>query len=45
MYIPLVMVPMNVTDVESPASFKTPASDLDTFNFNWVTDVHASHRL
>ena len=32
----------NVTDVESPASFKTPASDLDTFNFNWVTDVHAS---
>ena len=33
---------MNVTDVKSPASFKTPASDIDTFNFNWVTDVHAS---
>ena len=33
---------MNVTSVESPASFKTPASNLDTFNFNWVTDVHAS---
>ena len=36
---------MNVTSVESPASFKTPASNLDTFNFNWVTDVHASNRL
>ncbi|MFJ5714062.1 metallophosphoesterase [Neobacillus sp. NPDC093127] len=33
---------MNVTSVESPASFKTPASNLDTFNFNWVTDVHAA---
>ena len=34
---------MNVTNVKSPASFKTPASNLDTFNFNWVTDVHAAH--
>ena len=34
---------MNVTNVKSPASFKTPASNLDTFNFNWVSDVHASH--
>ena len=33
---------MNVTSVKSPASFKTPASNLDTFNFNWVTDVHAA---
>ncbi|MFJ7729137.1 metallophosphoesterase [Neobacillus sp. NPDC097160] len=33
---------MNVTNVESPASFKTPDSNLDTFNFNWVTDVHAA---
>ncbi|WP_230503491.1 metallophosphoesterase [Sutcliffiella rhizosphaerae] len=33
---------MNVTDVKSPASFTTPESDVDTFNFNWVTDVHAS---
>ncbi|MDR7080142.1 putative phosphodiesterase [Neobacillus niacini] len=33
---------MNVTSVTSPASFKTPASNLDTFNFNWVTDVHAA---
>ncbi|MCD9024940.1 metallophosphoesterase [Cohnella silvisoli] len=32
----------NVTSVGSPASFKTPASNLDTFNFNWVTDVHAA---
>ena len=36
---------MNVTSVKSPASFKTPASNLDTFNFNWVTDVHASPRF
>ena len=35
---------MNVTDVEAPASFKTPASDIDTFNFNWVSDVHAAHK-
>lgn len=32
----------NVTSVASPASFKTPASNLDTFNFVWVTDVHAA---
>ena len=32
----------NVTSVKSPVSFKTPASNLDTFNFNWVTDVHAA---
>ena len=32
----------DVTSVESPASFTTPASNLDTFNFVWVTDVHAA---
>ena len=32
----------NVTDVETPNSFTTPAIDVDTFNFNWVTDVHAA---
>ncbi|GAA3407537.1 hypothetical protein GCM10020370_39290 [Paenibacillus hodogayensis] len=32
----------NVTSVASPASFTAPASNLDTFNFNWVTDVHAA---
>ncbi|MFD0681135.1 MULTISPECIES: metallophosphoesterase [unclassified Paenibacillus] len=34
---------MNVTNVGSPASFRTPASNLNTFNFNWVTDVHAAN--
>ncbi|WP_127581799.1 metallophosphoesterase [Paenibacillus koleovorans] len=32
----------NVTSVVTPASFTTPASNLDTFNFVWVTDVHAA---
>lgn len=32
----------NVTSVASPASFATPDSNLDTFNFNWVTDMHAA---
>lgn len=32
----------DVTSVVSPASFTTPAGDLDTFNFVWVTDVHAA---
>jgi DNA repair exonuclease SbcCD nuclease subunit len=33
---------LNVTSVASPASITTPSSNLDTFNFNWVTDVHAA---
>ncbi|MBA9087186.1 putative phosphodiesterase [Fontibacillus solani] len=32
----------DVTSVVSPAGFKTPASNLDTFNFVWVTDMHAA---
>jgi len=32
----------NVTNVVSPASFKTPAIDLDTFNFNWISDAQAN---
>ncbi|WP_130605119.1 S-layer homology domain-containing protein [Cohnella abietis] len=28
----------NVTNVVSPASFSTPASNLDTFNFTWISD-------
>ncbi|MFC4306699.1 S-layer homology domain-containing protein [Cohnella boryungensis] len=32
----------NVTNVGSPAGFTTPASNLDTFDFIWVTDVHAA---
>ncbi|WP_171683458.1 S-layer homology domain-containing protein [Paenibacillus planticolens] len=29
----------NMTSVTSPASFKTPAANLDTFNFNWISDA------
>ncbi|GBG06942.1 hypothetical protein PAT3040_01484 [Paenibacillus agaridevorans] len=32
----------NVTSVTNPASFKTPASNLDTFNFNWISDAQAN---
>lgn len=35
----------NMTSVVSPASFTTPADNLDTFNFVWVTDVHAARNL
>lgn len=32
----------DVTSVASPSSFMTPASDLDTFNFNWISDAQAN---
>lgn len=32
----------NVTSVTAPASFMTPASNIDTFNFNWISDAQAN---
>ncbi|WP_171638177.1 S-layer homology domain-containing protein [Paenibacillus plantarum] len=32
----------NVTSVTAPASFKTPASNINTFNFNWISDAQAN---
>ncbi|TVY03119.1 S-layer homology domain-containing protein [Cohnella terricola] len=32
----------NVTSVTAPASFTTPASNIDTFNFNWISDAQAN---
>ncbi len=32
----------NVTSVTAPVSFKTPASNIDTFNFNWISDAQAN---
>lgn len=32
----------NVTSIATPAQFTTPVGNLDTFNFVWVSDVHAS---
>jgi len=29
----------NVTNIQAPASFTTPAEDLDTFDFVWITDA------
>ncbi|MBP1989155.1 S-layer homology domain-containing protein [Paenibacillus eucommiae] len=32
----------NVTSVTAPASFKTPASNINSFNFNWISDAQAN---